>query len=109
VSEGQQDLGISSILENTGNNGSDILEYCTPNYATNTSKLFSTKGNKNIVHVNSKGKNSEPPVQMYGYGKLFPNITYFIDQLDSITSHYDSRKESEQLSKAYTITKFDYS
>lgn len=41
----KEDLAISSILDHTGNNNdeTDILEYCTPNYATNTSKLFSTK------------------------------------------------------------------
>lgn len=47
------ELGISSILENTGNNDeTDILEYCTPNYATNTSKLFSTK-EKDLIPVNT--------------------------------------------------------
>ena len=46
IAQHHGELGISSILENTGNNDeTDILEYCTPNYATNTSKLFSTKGN----------------------------------------------------------------
>jgi chromosome segregation ATPase len=49
----KEDLAISSILERTGNNDeTDILEYCTPNYATNTSKLFSTK-EKDVVPSNS--------------------------------------------------------
>lgn len=49
VDEGNNELGISSILEHSGNNNeTDILEYCTPNYATNTSKLFSTKDKAEI-------------------------------------------------------------
>jgi hypothetical protein len=49
----KEDLAISSILERTGNNDeTDILEYCTPNYATNTSKLFSTK-EKDVVPSNT--------------------------------------------------------
>ena len=99
----EENLAISSILEKSGNNEeNDILEYCTPNYATNTSKLFSTKGNKKAVHLNSKGKIEQQPVQIYGYGTLILSITSpIIDQLDSINSHFQSRKDSEQLSKPY--------
>ena len=55
LAEGNNELGISSILEHSGNNNeTDILEYCTPNYATNTSKLFSTKDKPNLNNPSSE-------------------------------------------------------
>lgn len=78
-SSNQQDLAISSILdEKVHNEETDILEYCTPNYATNTSKLFSTKGNKNIVHtVESAESDRDEQVQVYGYGMVKAREFYF--------------------------------
>lgn len=81
VSSHQNALAISSILENSRNNEeTDILEYCTPNYATNTSKLFSTKENKsrdssdsNYLGINKSSggysSRTQEQVEVYSYGK----------------------------------------
>ena len=65
----QNELAISSILENPVNNEeTDILEYWTPNYATNTSKLFSTKGDQNMTIFDNCEPDKSQNVQIYEYG-----------------------------------------
>lgn len=92
--EGNEGLGISSILENSGqNNETDILEYCTPNYATNTSRLFSTKEREFPVPPLSSAKASSE-------GKIIVEArnmeSFSLGPIRSPTNNLTSRQASQK-------------
>ena len=92
------ELGISSILENGEiNEETDILEYCTPNYATNTSKLFSSKEKDPQLGITSgsdKIRNSNDSRILID----IQNIESFsLGPSKIFKSKYFSQKESQKL------------
>ncbi|CAI2379024.1 unnamed protein product [Moneuplotes crassus] len=93
--ESNNELAISSILEHSGNNNeTDILEYCTPNYATNTSKLFSTKERDFLPPPLSSAKGSSEE-KMYIDRRNMESFS--LGPGRSPTSKLNSRQASQKL------------
>ena len=117
IANNANELGISSILENGEIiEETDILEYCAPNYATNTSKLFSTKDKeKQLIATTGSDvfKNSNDSrilvdiqnIESFSLGpsKIFKSKYFTQKESQKLVEELKSlEKENESLSSSYS-------
>jgi hypothetical protein len=110
--ETENGLGISSILEHS-NNETDLLEYCTPNYATNTSKLFSTKEKPDNGPSSGKYSSSEKifidvnNLESFSLGpsKNFENKLYSKKDSQNLMEELKSLEEENRSQNSYCSIK----